>query len=320
MRVDSVFSFLKTKNGDLHDLCIVMEKFILLEDYTLAIAAAKVILDLFCKKTSQELVFTIDVFNDFSRRFALNDARAVHRQIFDIIYGDYYDSMEEFLNVYYDFDLSYLGRSVSISNDELYLLLKNMRADGISPDALGVESESEIIFVNELKADDRKGALELIADNLNRFIHGHILDLDLVDSEGNPLTRKLNFEAQIRQDCCTVKEIPPEIELDEYQIDAVSYDGNRPLLINAGPGAGKTSVIINRVLHLLESAEPSSILVITFTNKAADELKERFKKDTKLDLSVINQMRISTIHSYCRSVLSDFASVPYNLLKRDSES
>ncbi|WP_406533455.1 UvrD-helicase domain-containing protein [Methanobrevibacter sp.] len=319
MRVDSVFSFLKTKNGDLHDLCIVMEKFILLEDYTLAIAAAKVILDLFCKKTSQELVFTIDVFNDSSRRFTLNDARAVHRQIFDIIYGDYYDSMEEFLNVYYDFDLSYLGRSVSISNDELYLLLKNLRADGISPDALGVESESEIIFVNELKADDRKGALELIADNLNRFIHEHILDLDLVDSEGNPLTRKLNFEAQIRQDCCTVKEIPPEIELDEYQIDAVSYDGNRPLLINAGPGAGKTSVIINRVLHLLEDAEPSSILVITFTNKAADELKERFKKDTKLDLSVINQMRISTIHSYCRSVLSDFASVPYNLLKRDSE-
>ena len=149
MRVDSVFSFLKTKNGDLHDLCIVMEKFILLEDYTLAIAAAK--------------------------------------------------SMEEFLNVYYDFDLSYLGRSVSISNDELYLLLKNLRADGISPDALGVDSESEIIFVNELKADDRKGALELIADNLNRFIHGHILDLDLVDSEGNPLTRKLNLIGTYRQ-------------------------------------------------------------------------------------------------------------------------
>ena len=40
---------------------------------------------------------------------------------------------------------------------------------------------------------------------------------------------------------------------------------------------------------------------------------------TKLDLNIINQMRISTIHSFCRSVLSDFSDIPYNLLKRESE-
>ena len=319
MRVDSVFSFLKTKNRDLHDLCIVMEKFIALENYVMAVAAAKVILDLFCTKTSQELVFTIDVFNDTSLSFTLNDAKLTHRQIFDIIYGDYYDSREEFLNVYYDFDLSYLGSDVRVSNDELFLLLKNLRSDAISPNALGVESPSDMIFADELRGDEKRQALKLIKDNLNEFIHSHILTLRLYDSEGNPLTRRLNFEARIRQDYCTVKEIPPEIDLDEYQRQAVDYDGNKPLVINAGPGAGKTSVIINRVLHLLETARPSSILVITFTNKAADELKERFKKDTKLELSVINQMRISTIHSYCRSVLSDFAPIPYNLLKRDSE-
>ncbi|WP_407422341.1 ATP-dependent DNA helicase [Methanobrevibacter sp.] len=319
MRVNSVFSFLKTKNTDLHDLCLVMEKFIVLKEYTLAMATAKVVLDLFCIKTSQELVFAVDVFNDSSRRFTLGDAKATHRQIFDMIYRDYYDSREEFLNVYYDFDMSYLGRNVSISNDELYLLLKNLRVDGISPKALGVESESDMIFADELNADDRRHALKAIRDNLNEFIRNHILSLKLVDAEGNSLTRKLNFEAHIRQDYCMVREIPPEIDLDKYQRDAVCYNGDRPLVINAGPGAGKTSVIINRVLHLLETAEPSSILVITFTNKAADELRERFKKDTKLDLSVINQMRISTIHSYCRSVLSDFAPIPYNLLKRDSE-
>ncbi len=85
MRVNSVFSFLETKFKDLYDLCIVMEKFIVLENYTLAIATAKVILDLFCQKTSQELVFTIDIFNDRSIHYTINDVKGVYKQIFEII-------------------------------------------------------------------------------------------------------------------------------------------------------------------------------------------------------------------------------------------
>lgn len=88
-----------------------MEKLTVLKDYTMAIATAKVILDVFCDMTGEELVFTIDVFNDFSLHLNLIDAKATHRQIFDIIYGNYYNPREEFLNVYYDFDLSYLGEN-----------------------------------------------------------------------------------------------------------------------------------------------------------------------------------------------------------------
>lgn len=58
-----------------------MEKLIALKHYSLAIATAKVIVDLFSKKTSQELVFTIDVFNDSDLHLNISDARAVHRQI-----------------------------------------------------------------------------------------------------------------------------------------------------------------------------------------------------------------------------------------------
>ena len=131
----------------------------------------------------------------------------------------------------------------------------------------------------------------------------------LFDSEGNPLSRHLNFEAVRKAEKCVVREIPPEVELDDFQKEAVRYT-DRPLVINAGPGAGKTRVIIERVVHLInEGAEPRSILVITFTNKAADELRERFKKDTKLELNIINQMRISTIHSFCPSILSDFCDI-----------
>lgn len=318
MRVNSVFSFLKTKFKDLHDLCVMMEKLIVLKNYTVAIGVGKVILDLFCKKTSQNLVFTIDVFNDSDLHFTVNDARDVHMQIYDIIYEKYFNPREEFLEVFYDFDLDYLGSNVRITNDELFLFLDNLKADSISSKVLG-RSGSEMLFVEDFSSEEKKAALEIIKNNLDKFIRDYVLPLNLVDSEGNDIDRKINFESQIKQDYCSVKEIPPEIELDEYQISAVRYDGDLPLVINAGPGAGKTSVIIERVLHLLKSADPSSILVITFTNKAAEELKERFKKDTKLELNVINQMRISTIHSYCRSVLSDFSKIPYNLLKRDSE-
>jgi hypothetical protein len=67
MRDSSVFTFLKSKYENLYDLCTVMEKLIVLERYGLAMAVAKIILDLFCRQTKRELVFTIDVFNDDSK-------------------------------------------------------------------------------------------------------------------------------------------------------------------------------------------------------------------------------------------------------------
>lgn len=112
-----------------------------------------------------------------------------------------------------------------------------------------------------------------------------------------------------------------EVILDKEQEIAVKYNGPKPLIIDAGPGSGKTRVIIERVVYLINELkqEPSSILVITFTNKAAEELKGRLKKHPKLSMGQINQMRISTIHSFCRYLISTFEEYPYNLLKRNGE-
>lgn len=118
----------------------------------------------------------------------------------------------------------------------------------------------------------------------------------------------------------SLEEVDENILLDDDQTEAVEYDGDKPLVINAGPGSGKTRVIIERVVHLVDKGkDPSSILVITFTRKATQELKDRLINETELDLRDINQIKISTVHGFCRYVIAKYDPVPHNYLTRHGE-
>ncbi len=77
-----------------------------------------------------------------------------------------------------------------------------------------------------------------------------------------------------------------------------------PLLILAGAGSGKTSTLTSRIAHILELglAKPWQILAITFTNKAAAEMRERVGKLAGAEAA---QMQISTFHSFCCRVLRE---------------
>jgi DNA helicase-2/ATP-dependent DNA helicase PcrA len=86
--------------------------------------------------------------------------------------------------------------------------------------------------------------------------------------------------------------------LTEPQIEAVTHvDG--PLLVLAGAGSGKTRVITRRAAHLaLHVADPFRILAITFTNKAANEMRQRIEA-----LDVGPGMTVCTFHSLCARLL-----------------
>lgn len=89
--------------------------------------------------------------------------------------------------------------------------------------------------------------------------------------------------------------------LNEQQREAVTHSGT-PLLIVAGAGSGKTRVLTHRIAHLLaaRSAHPGQILAITFTNKAAGEMKERVEE---LVGPRANAMWVMTFHSACVRIL-----------------
>src|ERR687897_2272867 len=89
--------------------------------------------------------------------------------------------------------------------------------------------------------------------------------------------------------------------LNPVQAEAVTHvDG--PILIVAGAGSGKTRVLTHRIAHLIRDhgVSPFEILAITFTNKAADEMKQRVGA---LVGPVAEKMWVSTFHSACVRIL-----------------
>ncbi len=89
--------------------------------------------------------------------------------------------------------------------------------------------------------------------------------------------------------------------LNERQREAVLH-GEGPLLILAGAGSGKTRVLTHRIAYLIEERGiyPGNILAITFTNKAADEMKERIEK---LLSGNVDDIWMGTFHSVCVRIL-----------------
>lgn len=103
------------------------------------------------------------------------------------------------------------------------------------------------------------------------------------------------------------------MKLDPTQQEIVTSSAKN-IIVSAGAGSGKTRVLTERVKYLLEEGvTPDSIVCITFTNKAADEMKQRLS-----NVQGIGDAFIGTIHSFANRIFKN-SGTNYELLTKDKE-
>ena len=146
---------------------------------------------------------------------------------------------------------------------------------------------------------------------------GALFTLDIMDTQSSKIVDKPAPEQRaVPSEMAETTEAQPSVVRDSSggryglnteQRQAVMHRGS-PLIIHAGPGTGKTRTLTHRLAGLIESGEakPTEILAITFTNKAAEEMRERLQK--LLGEEVSTTMRIQTFHAFGANLLRDTPS------------
>ena len=147
-------------------------------------------------------------------------------------------------------------------------------------------------------------ALHIDIDGLKHFMRKmHTLDESIVAHNEEYIERILTQEKEYFDRI--LFEIDPKIRLDEEQRRAVVTDDDHCLLV-AGAGAGKTTTMAAKVRYLVEKKhiKPEEIIVISYTNKAIGELKDRINKCLKIPA------RICTFHAFAFDIVKQFSVEP----------
>ncbi|XP_028553260.1 ATP-dependent DNA helicase SRS2-like protein At4g25120 isoform X2 [Dendrobium catenatum] len=124
-----------------------------------------------------------------------------------------------------------------------------------------------------------------------------------MEAEGNS-----SFSEAVRCDEMTKKYHDYFQSLNDVQREAACSNISVPLMIVAGPGSGKTSTMVGRVLTLLkEGICPANILAMTFTTAAASEMRDRI--GTVVGKAIAKELAISTFHSFCLQLCRSHAEM-----------
>lgn len=134
------------------------------------------------------------------------------------------------------------------------------------------------------------------------------LDIEIPETKTVSLPEK-HIDYSSNKPSCTIKKETTQDKkikksgLDEYQQAAIKNPNNQ-LLIVAGPGSGKTTVLTNRIAYVIseQSINPENCLAITFTHRAAQEMRQRLISLLPEKSHLIN---IHTFHSLCLSILKE---------------
>ncbi len=215
-------------------------------------------------------------------------------------HGGYTESMDLFIR-----KMKTIGFNPEINNTNLFFLNSEKFAVSINitpphKNIQATEQTAESISQNEI--------------NLNtNLLDMHFYQKELFDKIKIFLNTTKNFkEKTVLKRTGGATEIKTQnSELSKIQKISIK-EKNTALLIIAGAGAGKTKVIVDKFLYLLNFFSADSILVLTFTNNAVTEIKNRIAK--KLNIkeygAFINNkiLNISTYHSFFYSIIKEFYS------------
>ncbi|XP_058104099.1 ATP-dependent DNA helicase SRS2-like protein At4g25120 isoform X2 [Magnolia sinica] len=152
--------------------------------------------------------------------------------------------------------------------------------------------ESECKACDESSADASSNLGAVTADKLQE--DDNVAEITAVELEEEGSS---SFQATRRG--CMPKAYAEYMQtLNEMQKEAACSDISTPLMIVAGPGSGKTSTMVGRVLTLLkEGIGPTHILAMTFTTAAASEMRDRI--GAVAGRAIAKELTISTFHSFC---------------------
>ncbi|CAL5086579.1 unnamed protein product [Urochloa decumbens] len=142
-----------------------------------------------------------------------------------------------------------------------------------------------------------KGTEELV-DAFSGEVDATIHEGHAESSAAKEELQDMELEMEEDEGCAPKKYYEYLHSLNDRQREAACSDVAVPLMIVAGPGSGKTSTMVGRVLTLLkEGIPPSNILAMTFTTAAASEMRDRIGK--VVGKAVAKEIAISTFHSFC---------------------
>lgn len=155
----------------------------------------------------------------------------------------------------------------------------------------------------------------LPAENLRHwFVDEKLNASDIAIKVGIPLSvvyhqliySLLTPQALVPEGTKTASTSSGQTGLDPSQSKAANFSKG-PVLVKAGPGTGKTSTLVGRVIHLIKEkkVDPASILVLTFSNKAAEEMRERVMKELPTEAPHI---WMGTFHSFGLELMRKFGS------------
>ena len=153
--------------------------------------------------------------------------------------------------------------------------------------------------------DGEYGVIRLFDENeiVKKNIVNLKLDIEIPETTAKKQEKQeFHVQKSTREEKAEQRENKP-VELDEYQSAAVK-DKHGQILISAGPGSGKTTVLTRRIAHLISEKEAAAenCLAVTFTRKAADEMRSRLNKLIGADSEKIS---IHTFHSLCFEILRE---------------